>query len=100
MMAIIGMFFLNNLTGVVKGDWTERVRPLVGNYEVAIHQPMENADECFLLDSEASFANCFRTRKCTTPTHMGPRVYELPEFEYPMPCFVNVTFTLAAGAAA
>ncbi|CAK0839355.1 unnamed protein product, partial [Prorocentrum cordatum] len=39
------------------------------NAVLSFHQLVENADECFLLDSEALCDMCFRTLKLTTPTY-------------------------------
>jgi hypothetical protein len=33
-----------------------------------VHQLVENADECMVLDNEALYDICFRTLKLTTPT--------------------------------
>jgi tubulin beta len=33
-----------------------------------VHQLVENADECMILDNEALYDICFRTLKLTTPT--------------------------------
>jgi tubulin beta len=38
------------------------------NATLSVHQLVENADECFLLDNEALYDICFRTLKLTTPT--------------------------------
>merc|ERR1712204_105591 len=39
------------------------------NAVLSVHQLVENADECFLLDNEALYDICFRTLKLTTPTY-------------------------------
>merc|ERR1711935_68522 len=39
------------------------------NATLSVHQLVENADECFLLDNEALYDICFRTLKLTTPTY-------------------------------
>ena len=38
------------------------------NCTLSVHQLVENADECMLLDNEALYDICFRTLKLTTPT--------------------------------
>merc|ERR1719498_1379014 len=39
------------------------------NAVLSVHQLVENADECMLLDNEALYDICFRTLKLTTPTY-------------------------------
>ena len=38
------------------------------NATLSVHQLVENADECFVLDNEALYDICFRTLKLTNPT--------------------------------
>ncbi|XVE92101.1 hypothetical protein REPUB_Repub01dG0068200 [Reevesia pubescens] len=38
------------------------------NATLSVHQLVENADECMVLDNEASYDICFRTLKLTTPS--------------------------------
>ncbi|KAK9671173.1 hypothetical protein RND81_12G010900 [Saponaria officinalis] len=38
------------------------------NATLSIHQLVQNADECMVLDNEASYDICFRTLKLTTPS--------------------------------
>nr|TKS11262.1 tubulin beta [Populus alba] len=38
------------------------------NATLSVHQLMENADECMVLDNEALYDICFRTLKLTTPS--------------------------------
>jgi hypothetical protein len=37
------------------------------NATLSVHQLVENADECMILDNEALYDICFRTLKLTTP---------------------------------
>lgn len=37
------------------------------NATLSVHQLVENADECMVLDNEALYDICFRTLKLTTP---------------------------------
>eukprot|EP00752_Nemacystus_decipiens_P005125 g4650.t1 len=39
------------------------------NATLSVHQLVENADQCFMLDNEALYDICFRTLKLTTPTY-------------------------------
>ena len=39
------------------------------NATLSVHQLVENADECMVLDNEALYDICFRTLKLTTPTY-------------------------------
>merc|ERR1712000_737429 len=39
------------------------------NSTLSVHQLVENADECMVLDNEALYDICFRTLKLTTPTY-------------------------------
>ena len=39
------------------------------NATLSVHQLVENADECFILDNEALYDICFRTLKLTNPTY-------------------------------
>jgi len=38
------------------------------NATLSVHQLVENADECMVLDNEALYDICFRTLKLATPT--------------------------------
>ena len=38
------------------------------NATLSVHQLVENADECMILDNEALYDICFRTLKLTTPS--------------------------------
>ena len=38
------------------------------NATLSVHQHVENADECMVLDNEALYDICFRTLKLTTPS--------------------------------
>lgn len=40
------------------------------NATLSVHQLVENADECMVLDNEALYDICFRTLKLATPTCM------------------------------
>lgn len=50
------------------------------NATLSVHQLVENADECMVLDNEALYDICFRTLKLTTPS-----------CEYPVPSLPQVT---------
>ncbi|XP_066373434.1 tubulin beta chain-like [Miscanthus floridulus] len=39
------------------------------NATLSVHQLVENADECMVLDNEALYDICFRTLKLATPTY-------------------------------
>merc|ERR1712007_248664 len=39
------------------------------NATLSVHQLVENADECMVVDNEALYDICFRTLKLTTPTY-------------------------------
>ncbi|XWS11459.1 hypothetical protein CRYUN_Cryun38cG0084700 [Craigia yunnanensis] len=41
------------------------------NATLSVHQLVENADECMVLDNEALYDICFRTLKLTTPSSSG-----------------------------
>ncbi|PQQ05262.1 Tubulin [Prunus yedoensis var. nudiflora] len=41
------------------------------NATLSVHQLVENADECMVLDNEALYDICFRTLKLTTPSYCG-----------------------------
>lgn len=38
------------------------------NATLSVHQLVENADECMVLDNEALYDICFRTLKLSTPS--------------------------------
>ncbi|KAF3524950.1 hypothetical protein F2Q69_00051677 [Brassica cretica] len=40
------------------------------NATLSVHQLVENADECMVLDNEALYDICFRTLKLSTPSCM------------------------------
>lgn len=42
------------------------------NATLSVHQLVENADECMVLDNEALYDICFRTLKLATPTCKFP----------------------------
>ncbi|KAJ7004056.1 hypothetical protein NC653_009061 [Populus alba x Populus x berolinensis] len=42
------------------------------NATLSVHQLVENADECMVLDNEALYDICFRTLKLTTPSCKAP----------------------------
>ena len=42
------------------------------NATLSVHQLVENADECMVLDNEALYDICFRTLKLTTPSCKYP----------------------------
>jgi tubulin beta len=42
------------------------------NATLSVHQLVENADECMVLDNEALYDICFRTLKLTTPSCKHP----------------------------
>ncbi len=44
------------------------------NATLSVHQLVENADECMVLDNEALYDICFRTLKLITPTCEQPEV--------------------------
>ena len=47
------------------------------NATLSVHQLVENADECMVLDNEALYDICFRTLKLTTPSckHLSFRCF-------------------------
>jgi tubulin beta len=48
------------------------------NATLSVHQLVENADECMVLDNEALYDICFRTLKLITPTcKPAPRALDL-----------------------
>ncbi|KAG6558280.1 hypothetical protein Mapa_000030 [Marchantia paleacea] len=56
------------------------------NATLSVHQLVENADECMVLDNEALYDICFRTLKLTTPTCTC--AHALPP---PMPACLSVS---------
>jgi len=48
------------------------------NATLSVHQLVENADECMVLDNEALYDICFRTLKLTTPS--CKQFYFIPHF--------------------
>lgn len=47
------------------------------NATLSVHQLVENADECMVLDNEALYDICFRTLKLTTPSCEYPQAFIL-----------------------
>ena len=47
------------------------------NATLSVHQLVENADECMVLDNEALYDICFRTLKLTTPSCKQPRSFSV-----------------------
>lgn len=45
------------------------------NATLSVHQLVENADECMVLDNEALYDICFRTLKLSTPSCKYHRVF-------------------------
>jgi tubulin beta len=58
------------------------------NATLSVHQLVENADECMVLDNEALYDICFRTLKLATPTCM---LIFYCFFEYPV-CRIHPQF--------
>lgn len=47
------------------------------NATLSVHQLVENADECMVLDNEALYDICFRTLKLTNPScKSSPHILE------------------------
>lgn len=53
------------------------------NATLSVHQLVENADECMVLDNEALYDICFRTLKLTNPSCMSPNSTYLSYFHIP-----------------
>ncbi|THG18140.1 hypothetical protein TEA_005758 [Camellia sinensis var. sinensis] len=51
------------------------------NATLSVHQLVENADECMVLDNEALYDICFRTLKLSTPSWEGMDEMEFTEAE-------------------
>ena len=52
------------------------------NATLSVHQLVENADECMVLDNEALYDICFRTLKLTTPScKYSPNLYFILSIE-------------------
>ncbi|KAL6568915.1 Tubulin [Orobanche hederae] len=49
------------------------------NATLSVHQLVENADECMVLDNEALYDICFRTLTLTTPSSLCERLMHLRE---------------------
>ena len=47
------------------------------NATLSVHQLVENADECMVLDNEALYDICFRTLKLTTPSCKQPHCFSV-----------------------
>jgi tubulin beta len=47
------------------------------NATLSVHQLVENADECMVLDNEALYDICFRTLKLTTPSCKQPHSFSV-----------------------
>ncbi|PPR93134.1 hypothetical protein GOBAR_AA27547 [Gossypium barbadense] len=45
------------------------------NATLSVHQLVENADECMVLDNEALYDICFRTLKLTNPSFWSPSIF-------------------------
>lgn len=58
------------------------------NATLSVHQLVENADECMVLDNEALYDICFRTLKLTTPSceYIFSKLHSMMHF-YPYYCF-------------
>jgi hypothetical protein len=52
------------------------------NATLSVHQLVENADECMVLDNEALYDICFRTLKLITPTCEQPEALGGPCFGF------------------
>ena len=54
------------------------------NATLSVHQLVENADECMVLDNEALYDICFRTLKLTTPSckiiHRHLTLYSIEDY--------------------
>lgn len=60
------------------------------NATLSVHQLVENADECMVLDNEALYDICFRTLKLTTPSCKSSQAFGLclvSEHSDPLSCF-------------
>jgi hypothetical protein len=67
------------------------------NATLSVHQLVENADECMVLDNEALYDICFRTLKLTTPSCKPPLPFLLPLFswsQFPLICFSLCVFVV------
>ncbi|KAF7842426.1 tubulin beta chain [Senna tora] len=62
------------------------------NATLSVHQLVENADECMVLDNEALYDICFRTLKLATPTFYLSivEVHDFILFMFFLYCFVTV----------
>ncbi|GJV73399.1 tubulin beta-2 chain-like protein [Tanacetum coccineum] len=58
------------------------------NATLSVHQLVENADECMVLDNEALYDICFRTLKLTTPSF---NLIPLPRLHFFMVGFAPLT---------
>lgn len=45
------------------------------NATLSVHQLVENADECMVLDNEALYDICFRTLKLTNPSCKSTKLF-------------------------
>lgn len=54
------------------------------NATLSVHQLVENADECMVLDNEALYDICFRTLKLTTPScnFINPNDFLVSDFVF------------------
>uniref|UniRef100_A0A6N2KPG3 Tubulin beta chain n=1 Tax=Salix viminalis TaxID=40686 RepID=A0A6N2KPG3_SALVM len=52
------------------------------NATLSVHQLVENADECMVLDNEALYDICFRTLKLSTPSCELPAVYYIGDLNH------------------
>jgi tubulin beta len=59
------------------------------NATLSVHQLVENADECMVLDNEALYDICFRTLKLTNPSCIYIYIYKRIVFL----AYINSLFT-------
>ena len=52
------------------------------NATLSVHQLVENADECMVLDNEALYDICFRTLKLTTPSCKQLQSFSVSSSQY------------------
>merc|ERR1712226_694446 len=62
------------------------------NATLSVHQLVENADQCFVLDNEALYDICFRTLKLTTPTYCDLRKLAVNMVPFPRLHFFMIGF--------
>ena len=66
------------------------------NATLSVHQLVENADECMVLDNEALYDICFRTLKLTTPSckffeHLKHMIYVSEHSKLIIKTFLDIT---------